>query len=108
MTLLLGLRAGEVISRVVRDLDDDGRLLWIPDAKTAKGRLQRRRASASRHELSLTGGTRISALLVIAATVLQPSRSAAVTDEVLAGRRRYLWSARTVSSAAARDAWSRA
>ncbi len=38
MTLLMGLRAGEVISRVVRDLDDDGRLLWIPDAKTAKGR----------------------------------------------------------------------
>jgi integrase len=38
MTLLLGLRCGEVISRVVRDLDDEGRLLWIPDSKTAKGR----------------------------------------------------------------------
>lgn len=38
MTLLMGMRASEVISRVVRDLDDDGRLLWIPDAKTAKGR----------------------------------------------------------------------
>jgi integrase len=38
MTLLMGLGASEVISRVARDLDDDGRLLWIPDAKTAKGR----------------------------------------------------------------------
>jgi integrase len=38
MTLLMGLRAGEVISRVVRDLDDGGRLLWIPDAKTEAGR----------------------------------------------------------------------
>jgi len=38
MTLLMGMRATEIISRVVRDLDDGGRLLWIPDAKTAKGR----------------------------------------------------------------------
>jgi integrase len=32
MTLLLGVRASEIVSRVVRDLDDDGRLLWIPDS----------------------------------------------------------------------------
>lgn len=38
MTLLMGMRATEIIGRVVRDLDDRGRLLWIPDAKTAKGR----------------------------------------------------------------------
>lgn len=38
MTLLLGMRAGEVVSRVVRDLDDEGRLLWIPDAKTEAGK----------------------------------------------------------------------
>ncbi len=38
MTLLLGIRCSEVVSRVVRDLDDEGRLLWIPDSKTAKGR----------------------------------------------------------------------
>ena len=37
-TLLLGIRCSEVISRTVRDLDDDGKLLWIPDSKTAKGR----------------------------------------------------------------------
>ena len=37
-TLLLGLRAGEVVSRVVRDLDDGGRLLWIPCSKTEAGR----------------------------------------------------------------------
>ena len=37
-TLLLGLRASEVVERVVRDLDDDGRLLWIPEAKTDAGR----------------------------------------------------------------------
>ncbi len=38
MALLLGMRAGEIISRVARDLDDDGRLLWIPDSKTEAGR----------------------------------------------------------------------
>ena len=38
MTLLMGMRCSEVISRVVRDLDDDGTLLWIPDAKTSKGK----------------------------------------------------------------------
>ncbi len=37
-TLLLGIRCSEVVSRVVRDLDDDGHLLWIPASKTAKGR----------------------------------------------------------------------
>lgn len=37
-SLLLGLRGGEVVDRVVRDLDDDGRLLWIPVAKTEAGR----------------------------------------------------------------------
>jgi integrase len=36
--LLLGMRASEVVERVVRDLDDDGRLLWIPNAKTDAGR----------------------------------------------------------------------
>ena len=35
--LLLGMRAGEVVSRQVRDLDDDGRLLWVTKAKTRAG-----------------------------------------------------------------------
>jgi integrase len=38
MTLLLGMRAGEIVSRVVRDVDDDGKLLWIPSSKTEAGR----------------------------------------------------------------------
>ena len=29
MSLLMGMRASEIVSRVVRDLDDEGRLLWI-------------------------------------------------------------------------------
>jgi integrase len=37
-TLLLGLRASEVVEREVRDLDDEGRLLWIPSSKTLAGR----------------------------------------------------------------------
>ncbi len=37
-TLLMSLRAGEVVERVVRDLDDEGRLLWIDDAKTEAGK----------------------------------------------------------------------
>jgi integrase len=38
MTLVMGLRAGEVVSRVVRDLDDGGQLFWIPDSKTEAGK----------------------------------------------------------------------
>lgn len=36
--LILGLRASEVLLRVVRDVDDGGKLLWIPDAKTEAGK----------------------------------------------------------------------
>ncbi len=38
MTLLMGMRCSEVIARVARDVDDEGRLLWIPDSKTKAGR----------------------------------------------------------------------
>jgi integrase len=38
MCLLMGMRCSEVVSRVMRDLDDEGRLLWIPDSKTMAGR----------------------------------------------------------------------
>ncbi len=38
MTLLMGMRCTEIVERVVRDVDDDGRQLWIPDSKTAKGK----------------------------------------------------------------------
>ncbi len=37
MSLLMGLRAHEVIERVARDVDDGARLLWIPKSKTAAG-----------------------------------------------------------------------
>lgn len=37
MALLMGMRNGEIVQRLVRDVDDDGRLLWITDAKTAAG-----------------------------------------------------------------------
>lgn len=36
--LLLGARAGEVVLRHARDVDDGGRVLWIPDSKTQAGR----------------------------------------------------------------------
>jgi integrase len=38
MALLLGMRASEIVSRVARDLDDEGRQLWIPDSKTEAGK----------------------------------------------------------------------
>lgn len=38
MGLLMGMRAGEIVSRTVRDLDNGGKLLWIPDAKTEAGK----------------------------------------------------------------------
>ncbi len=36
--LLLGLRSSEVLGRQIRDLDDDGRVLWIPSGKTHNAR----------------------------------------------------------------------
>lgn len=38
MALLLGMRASEVLHRVVRDLDDGGKVLWIPRGKTDNAR----------------------------------------------------------------------
>lgn len=38
VALLLGARASEIAHRQVRDLDDAGRLLWIPSSKTSAGR----------------------------------------------------------------------
>jgi len=38
--LLLGSRNGEVVLARVRDVDDDGRMFWIPDSKTEAGRRQ--------------------------------------------------------------------
>ncbi|MGD0837343.1 MAG: tyrosine-type recombinase/integrase [Polyangia bacterium] len=38
MTLVMGLRESEVLGREVRDVDDNGRLLWIPCSKTPAGR----------------------------------------------------------------------
>lgn len=36
--LLLGMRSSELVNRNVRDLDDEGRLLWIGKTKTKAGR----------------------------------------------------------------------
>ena len=38
MALMLGMRAGEVLGRIVRDLDDGGRVLWITRGKTDNAR----------------------------------------------------------------------
>jgi len=38
LMLYLGLRQGEVAARIVRDIDDDGRVLWIPAGKTKNAR----------------------------------------------------------------------
>ena len=38
VTLLMGMRASEVTDRVVRGLDDQGRLLWIEVGKTKRSR----------------------------------------------------------------------
>jgi integrase len=37
MALPMGMRVSEIAERIVRNLDDDGRLLWITDAKTQAG-----------------------------------------------------------------------
>jgi len=38
LALVMGMRASEIVDRTVRDLDDGGKLLWIPDSKTEAGR----------------------------------------------------------------------
>jgi len=38
LALLLGMRASEVLQRVARDLDDEGRVLWITRGKTDNAR----------------------------------------------------------------------
>lgn len=38
IALLLGLRASEVAHRQVRDLDDGGRIIWVPKGKTPNAR----------------------------------------------------------------------
>lgn len=38
LQLLLGLRSSEVLQRAVRDVDDGGRVLWIPAGKTRSAR----------------------------------------------------------------------
>ena len=38
MALMLGMRASEVLCRIVRDLDDSGRVLWITRGKTDNAR----------------------------------------------------------------------
>jgi integrase len=38
LALLLGLRCHEIVERQVRDVDDDGRLFWVPCSKTPAGR----------------------------------------------------------------------
>lgn len=40
VAMLLALRSAEIVAICVRDLDDDGKLLWIPDSKTPAGRRQ--------------------------------------------------------------------
>lgn len=38
VALMMGMRAGEIVSRRVRDLDDGGRVLWIDAGKTRNAR----------------------------------------------------------------------
>jgi len=38
LMMYLGLRQGEVTARVARDIDDDGRVLWVPFGKTHNAR----------------------------------------------------------------------
>jgi integrase len=38
LSLVLGMRASEIVTRVARDIDDEGTLLWISASKTEAGR----------------------------------------------------------------------
>lgn len=64
VALLLGMRASEIVSRVVRDLDDDGNLLWIPETKTEAGRRTLRVPAALRLYLVALAANRASDELI--------------------------------------------
>lgn len=38
LQLVLGVRSSEILHRQIRDIDDGGRILWIPDGKTKNAR----------------------------------------------------------------------
>jgi site-specific recombinase XerD len=64
MSLVMGMRAGEIVSRVVRDVDDGGRVLWIPDSKTEAGKRTLEVPAVLRpHLLALAKGKDARALL---------------------------------------------
>ena len=64
LALTLGLRTSEVIERVVRDLDDGARYLWIDSGKTASARRHLEVPELVRsHLLRLASGKRSDALL---------------------------------------------
>ena len=50
LMMYLGLRQGEVVERVARDIDDGGRVLWVPSGKTKNAR---RRLKIPEHLRSL-------------------------------------------------------
>lgn len=56
--LYLGARASELVKRTVRDLDDEGRLLWIGATKTASGRRRLRVPEELRGPLLALAGDR--------------------------------------------------
>lgn len=69
LMLHLGLRQGEVGARVVRDVDDDGRVLWIPSGKTRNARRRLRVPEALRGLLlKQTQGKPADALLFYSGT----------------------------------------
>lgn len=74
--LLLGLRSAEVRRREVRDLDDGGRVLWVPSGKTKNARRRLEVPEALREPLQrLAGGRPPEALLFAGVTGRAYTRS---------------------------------
>ena len=65
LQLVLGVRSSEILHRQIRDVDDGGRILWIPDGKTKNAR---RRLSIPEELLPLVkrliAGREMEALLI--------------------------------------------
>jgi len=75
LALLLGLRASEIVLRQVRDLDDGGRLLWVPHGKTRNARRYLAVPDALRgHLLELAAGRPAAAYLFGEGHLDRPSR----------------------------------
>lgn len=88
MALMLGMRASEVLCRIVRDLDDAGRILWITRGKTNNARRRLEVPEVLRPMLSKMAQSKSPESLLFGTSPVSPGKP--LTDAWLWGHVRRL------------------